>query len=144
MIKPYKKTITFADIWAFRPEEPTTHTAVPLINAVAEALYSTNMNECRKIAKALDVDGRVLQTIVKFELGMSFNELLHQYRFKQVSEYVAQNPDVRLEEVAHRFGYASYGSLWRFMQRIGGVTPNGEKSNAGPELWLQWRKQREQ
>lgn len=25
------------------------------------------------------------------------------------------------------------------MQRIGGVTPNGEKSQAGPELWLQWR-----
>lgn len=41
MIKPYKKTITFADIWAFRPEEPATHTAVLLINTVAAVEETT-------------------------------------------------------------------------------------------------------
>lgn len=41
MIKPYIKTVTFADIWAFRPEEPATHTAVPLINTVAAVEETT-------------------------------------------------------------------------------------------------------
>ena len=141
MIKTYPPSISFEDIWNFRPEESTTHTAVPIINVVAEALYSTNIIECKEIAKQMQIDSRLLNAVIKVEVGMPFSELLHQYRFKQVSEYVAANPEVKLDIVAKKFGYSSYSSLWRFMQRIGGVTPNGEKSQAGPELWLQWREQ---
>lgn len=142
MIKVYTPSISFEDIWNFRPEDPSTHTAVPIINVVAEALYTTNVIECGVIAKEMNVDSRLLNAVIKVETGMSFSELLHQYRFRQVREYVAANPDVKLDIVAKKFGYSSYSSLWRFMQRIGGVTPNGEKSQAGPELWLTWRENR--
>lgn len=143
MIKPYKPTITFDDIWAFSPEDSNTFTAVPVINAVAEVLCKTSVNECAKIAELLEVDSELLNKIVKFETGMRLKDLLHQYRFRQIVEYFQQNPAANLESVVHKFGYASYGSLWRFMQRFGGVTPKGEMSQAGPELWLQWRKNKE-
>lgn len=142
MIEPYKSSITFYDIWKYRPEDQETHTAVPVVNAVAKVLYRTSVNECGRIAEMLEIDGKVLSTIVKFETGIKLSDLLHQYRFRQVTEFVQQNPEAKLEDVAHRFGYASYGSLWRFMQRIGGVTPHGEKSQAGEELWLQWREEK--
>lgn len=142
MIKVYRPSTNFEDIWNFRPEDPSTHTAVPIINIVAEALYTTNVIECGKIAEQMQVDSRLLNAVIKVELGMPFSDLLHQYRFRQVTEYVAANPEVKLDVVAKKFGYSSYSSLWRFMQRIGGVTPNGEKSQAGPELWLTWRENR--
>lgn len=138
-IKPYEHTVTFDDVLNYRPDDAGTHTAVPLLNAVAEALYLTNSIEVKPIAEALKVDADLLSRIVKFELGMTMVEVLHQYRFHQVLEYVTAHPDERLESVAQRFGYSSYNTLWRFMQRIGGVTPDGKKSNAGQELWLTWR-----
>lgn len=142
MIEPYKPSITFYDIWKYRPEDQETHTAVPVVNAVAKVLYLTSVNECGRIAEMLQIDSKILNTIVKFETGIKLSDLLHQYRFRQVTEFVQQNTEAKLEDVAHRFGYASYGSLWRFMQRIGGVTPHGEKSQAGEELWLQWREEK--
>lgn len=141
MMKPYKPSVCFEDIWNYRPEDAKTFTAVPILNAVAEVLYSSSLNECKAIAAVLEVNDRLLNAVLKLEIGMSFSELLHTYRFKQVMEYVQANPDARLEVVAKRFGYSSYGSLWRFMQRIGGVRPNGEKSQAGQELWLKWREE---
>ena len=142
MVKPYTPSVQFSHIWEFRPSNVETYTRVPVINSLAEALYSTNINECKKIAEVISVDERVLNTIVKFEIGMSLHELLHEYRFRQISEYISTHKDENLENVAKQFGYSSYGSLWRFMQRIGGVTPNGEVSKARPELWLQMREER--
>lgn len=141
MVKTYPPSISFEDIWNYRPDNSSTFTTVPIINVVAEALYTTNIIECGEIAKQMQVDSRLLNAVIKVETGMPFSELLHQYRFRQVSEYVAANPDVKLDIIAMKFGYSSYRSLWRFMQRIGGVTPNGEKSNAGPERWLQLREE---
>lgn len=140
-INPYEHKVTVEEIWNYRPEDESTHTSVPILNAVAEALYSTNVIEVKTMAEGLQIDPDLLAKIVKFELGVKLVELLHQYRFRQVQEYVAANPDEGLDSVAHRFGYASYGSLWRFMQRIGSITPDGKKSNAGPELWLTWREE---
>lgn len=140
-IKPYEHKVIIEDIWNYRPEDESTHTSVPILNAVAEALYSTNIIEIKPLAEGLQIDPDLLSKIVKFELDIKLIDLLHQYRFRQVSEYVAANPKEPLETVAQRFGYSSYGSLWRFMQRIGGVTPDGKKSNAGPELWLTWREE---
>ena len=140
-IKPYEHKVTVDDIWNYRPEEEATHTPVPILNAVAEALYTTNLIEAKTIAEGLQIDPDLLAKIVKFELGVKLIDLIHQYRFRQVTDYVSANPKEPLEKVALRFGYSSYASLWRFMQRIGGVTPDGKKSNAGPELWLVWREE---
>lgn len=142
MVGPYIKSVDFSQIWKFRPNIVETYTPVPVLNSLAEALYSTNVNECKKIAELISVDEKVLNTIVKFEIGISLSQLLHEYRFKQIQEYISEHKDENMEEIAQKFGYASYGSLWRFMQRIGGVTPKGEVSKARPELWLQMREER--
>lgn len=141
VIKPYEHKVTLDDIWNYRPDDAATHTPIPILNSVAEVLYTTNLIEAKPMAEGLQIDPDLLAKIVKFELGVKLIDLIHQYRFRQVTEYVAANPQEPLERVAHRFGYASYSSLWRFMQRIGGVTPDGKKSHAGPELWLVWREQ---
>ena len=141
MIKPYEKKVTVEDILNYLPEDESTHTPVPMLNALAEALCSSNVIEARKLAKGLQIDASLLSATVKFELGVTLVDLLHQFRFRQVSEYVAAHPDEMLESVAQRFGYSSYNTLWRFMQRVGGVTPNGKKSHAGPERWLVWREE---
>ena len=138
-IKPYEPQHTPDDIWAYKSEDPSTHTRVPLLNAVAEALHHTNLISVTKIAEALHVDADYLSATVKLELGVPLVELLHQFRYRQVSIYVAANPNEALDSVARKFGYASYGSLWRFTQRYAGLTPRGEKSEAGDELWLVWR-----
>lgn len=142
MVGPYIKSVDFSQIWKFRPNIVETYTPVPVLNSLAEALYSTNVNECKKIAELISVDEKVLNTIVKFEIGISLSQLLHEYRFKQIQEYISEHTDENMEAIAQKFGYASYGSLWRFMQRIGGVTPKGEVSKARPELWLQMREER--
>jgi len=138
-IKPYERKYTPEDIWNYLPEDASTHMSVPLLNAVAEVLLTTNLNEVKAIAEGLKIEADLLSKIVKLELGISLVELIHQYRFRQVQEYVAANPEESLESVALRFGYSCYASLWRFMQRIGGVTPDGKMSKAGPELWIKWR-----
>lgn len=143
-IKPYEPKYTPDDIWAYNTEDTATHMNVPLLNAVAEALHHTNLNSVTKIGEALNVDADYLSATVKFELGVPLVELLHQFRFRQVRAYITANPDESLDKVAHRFGYASYGSLWRFTQRFAGMTPRGEKSEAGDELWLVWRERNKQ
>lgn len=100
MIKTYTPSISFEDIWNYRPDDSSTYTAVPIINVVAEALYSTNIIECGEIAKQMHVDSRLLNALIKVEMGIPFSELLHNYRFRQVSEYVAANQDVKLDIVA--------------------------------------------
>lgn len=140
MIKPYKPTVSFEDIWKFKTEDAKTYTAVPIVNAMADALYSTTIIECKTIAERMELEPKYLNIIMKVETGMTASELLHSYRFRQVIEYVKANPDEPMDAVAKRFGYSSYGSLWRFTQRIGGVNPDGKISMAGEELWVKWRK----
>lgn len=138
-IKPYEPQHTPDDVWAYNPEDPSTYMRVPLLNAVAEVLHLTNYITVNQIAEALHVEKDLLSALVKFELGVPLVELLHNFRYRQVRVYTAAHMDEPLDEIAHRFGYASYGSLWRFTQRYAGVTPRGEKSEAGDELWLVWR-----
>lgn len=110
-IKPYEPQHNPDDIWAYNSDEPSTFTHVPLLNAVAEVLHHTNLISVTKIAEALHVDADYLSATVKLELGVPLVELLHQFRYRQVCNYIAANPDESLDSVAHRFGYSSYGSL---------------------------------
>lgn len=139
-ITAYNNNITFEDVWNYRPDDPATYTAVPIVNAVTTVLLQTTANTVKDIADILEVNHLLLSSTIKFELGCTLIDLIHMYRYRQVSEYIAANPEESKNTVAHRFGYSSYGSLWRFTQRIAGMTPSGVPSEAGEELWLVWRK----
>lgn len=141
MTRPYKPIVTFDDIIAYRVDDVTTHTKSPIMNAVATALCETKAIWSSEIAKYLDVEVRALSGAVKLETGMSFIDLIRDYRLHQITEYIKQHPNENLDAVALANGYSSAGSLWRFFQRRSGNTPLGKKSEAGKELWLKWREE---
>lgn len=137
---PFTPVASFEQIFAYRPDNAETYLSSPLLNAVASVLYDTTVIRCKDIADILCVDERYLSHALIIELGMSLFDLLHKYRIEQIHQYIIDNPEKNLDQVAEAIGYSSRVSLWRFCQRKTGMTPLGEISNAGEELWLKWRK----
>lgn len=139
--KPYLPQSTFEQVLSYNSADPATFTASPLVNAVAEALHETLLIEAGQIADYLAVDRQKLSHALSLDLGMTLIEVVQLYRLHQVKQYVAEHPDEKLDDIAHACGYASAGSLWRFMQRKLGTTVRGEKSNAGPEYFNEMLKE---
>lgn len=138
--KPYLPLVTIEQVLNYNPADPATHTASPIVNAVAEALCQTHYIEAGEIAEYLDVDRTKLNHALSLDMGMPLIDVIHDYRLMQVRRTVTQNPDMKLEEVARLCGYSSAGSLWRFVQRKVGVTARGQKSLAGPEWFNEMSK----
>lgn len=130
---PYLPLATFEQVLSYNPADSATFTPSPIVNAVAEALHETLFIESGEIADYLEVDRVKLNHALSLDLGMTLIDVIHHYRLHQVQQYIEQHPNQKLDEVAHACGYASAGSLWRFMQRKLGTTARGEKSLAGPE-----------
>lgn len=131
--------VTFEQILAFRPNEPETHTASPIVNAVATILVETRTIRAGEVSDMLGVDQRSLTGALLISTGMNTLDLLRKYRLAEAQAYLKAHPDQSLEETAHALGYANYNALWRFLQRALGITPNGKQSKAGPERWKQIR-----
>lgn len=130
---PYLPVATFQQVINYIPGNAETYTASPIVNALAQALFQTQLIESKEIAEYLDVDARRLACAIQLDLGMKLIDVIQQYRINQVQQYTQEHPDATLTEVAHACGYASDDSLWRFFQRKLGTTVGGTKSNAGPE-----------
>ena len=139
---PYISGITYEQVWAYRPADPATYTPSPLVNAVANALYSTRYITANDIAEYLCIEERLLRAVVQVELGMTLSDLVHRYRIDQADQYIRVHPDQNLNQVAIAIGYSSDSTLWRFYQRMRKETPLGQKSQAHQELWLKWREER--
>lgn len=138
--KPYLPVANFEQVLAYRPDNPATYTASPLVNAVADALFCTHLIEAKDLAAYLDVDPQRLAAALRLEMGMPTVDVIQQYRLLQAMDYIKAHPDENLNTVAHAIGYASDSSLWRFFERKLGITPRGKKSEAGPELWNEMKK----
>lgn len=139
--KPYLPVATFQQVLDFVPGQPETYTTSPIVNAVAEALYSTKCIEGKELAEYLEVDNRKLGNALQLDLGMCLKDVVQNYRMHQVEVYRQANPEASMAQVAQACGYSSDGSLWRFFQRKLGTTAMGKKSEAGEELWLKWREE---
>ncbi len=137
--KPYLPAATLQQVIDYVPGQPETYTASRLVNAVAEALYETKCIESKELAEYLAVDARKLAYAIQLEMGMRLIDVIQKYRIHQVEAYIEEHPDAKLDDVAKAFGYANDSTLWRFFQRKLGLTVRGEKSNAGPEMWLKMR-----
>lgn len=140
--KPFLPVATFEQVLSYIPGQPETFTASPLVNAVADALYSTKCIESKELAEYLAVDARKLAYAVQLEMGMKLIDVIHNYRIHQIEEYYKANLDAKLDDVAKTFGYSCDSTLWRFFQRKLGKTVTGKKSEAGQELWLKMRENR--
>lgn len=135
IIKAYRPVATFEQVLSYSPDDVTTHTVSPLVNAVCDVLCLTKCIEAAEVAKVLDVEQRKLTVALQLDLGMTLVEVIHQYRLHQILKYVGEHPDASRQEVANLFGYASRNSLWRFVERKCGTTADGTPSQAKKEEW---------
>lgn len=137
---PYLPAATFQQVIEYMPDQVETHTASPIVNAVAEALHNTLIIESQGIAEYLTVDERKLAGAIQLDLGMRLIDVIHQFRIHQIQQYRIDHPDEPLDAVARACGYASDSTMWRFFQRKMGTTATGRKSHAGPERFDEMRK----
>lgn len=134
-IKPYLPVATFEQVLAYCPDDASTHTASPLVNAVCNVLCLTKCIEAGEVAKLLGLDRDRLTIALQLDLGMTLVEVVQQYRLQQILQFVNEHPDAPRDEVAKHFGYASRNSLWRFVERKCGTTVSGTPSHAKKEEW---------
>ena len=130
MIQPYKPSITLLDLLYYNPEDPSTHTPSPLINALAEILQLTKLRDAQQIAGLLEVDKLKLSHAIELETEMSLKVLITQFRLTQIKVYMAEHPERSSLEVAKYFDFPSKHAFWRFFQTNTGETPEGKKSDA--------------
>lgn len=130
---PYRPIATFEQVYAYDPQDAATHTASPLVNAVADALHTTKLIECKEIARHLEVDERKLSNALELELGLNLKELMDRYRIKQILDYITDNPDYTTEQLAEAIGYTSVPGITRFMYTKLGLTPCGRQAHRGPD-----------
>lgn len=132
---PFLPVATLDDVLDYQPQDPTTHTPSPLVNAVAEALYKTKYHDAGQVADYLELDRRKLTAALQIELGLSLQELIIEYRLHRIQQYIEQHPDATLDKVAASNGYSSDSAIWRLFFRRLGTTPSGETSTGNKEEW---------
>ena len=126
---PYRPIATFEQVYTYNPSDASTHTASPLVNAVADALHTIKPIECKDIANHLEVDEHKLSSAIELELGLTLKTLMEQYRIKQIQDYIIENPEYTTEQLAEAIGYSSVAGITRFMNTKLGLTPGGRKTH---------------
>lgn len=134
---PFLPIATLQEVLAYNPSDASTHTASPLVNAVAEVLYSTHVIEASELAELLSLDQRKLSGALQIELGMSLRDVIKHYRIHAIQTYISQHPEATLQEVARENGYASDNAIWRLFLRHLGTTPNGTESTSEKLEWIE-------
>lgn len=138
-IKPLLPFVSLEQILSYRTDQPDTYTSSPLVNAVCDAIIATHSIEAKELSEYLQVDGRKLSSALQLITGLSLHTLLQEYCLNAMQQCVAEHPDWTLNQVAQHIGYANAMTLWRFSQRATGMTPTGQKSQAGTERWTELR-----
>ncbi len=128
--KPYLPEITLQDILAFNPDDEQTYTSSRLVNAVAQILCDSNTREIKDFAERLQLDKRHISIVIEMETGMTFKNLIVQYRLTKIKEYMSQHQEETYTSIAERFGFSSPHAFWRFFQTYTGETPDGVKSES--------------
>lgn len=141
MKKHYPHQATFEQIVAFDPNRQETFTPSPLVNAIAEVLFTTQVRRCSQIADILGIESRALCVAFKVETGLLLDDVVADYRLHRAQQFIAENPDMDIQSVAKACGYANGNTLWHAFQRKLGTTPTGKKSEAREERYLIIRKQ---
>lgn len=132
---PFLPIATLQQVLAYNPSDASTHTASPLVNAVAEVLYNTHVIEAQALADCLQLDQRKLSGALQIELGMSLRDVIKHYRIHAIRTYICQHPEATLSQVAKQNGYASDNAIWRLFLRHFGTTPSGTESTSDRTEW---------
>ncbi len=127
---PYLPEITLQDILAFNPDDEQTYTSSRLVNAVAQILCDSNTREIKDFAERLQLDKRHISIVIVMETGMTFKNLIVQYRLTKIKEYMSLHQNETYTHIAELFGFSSPHAFWRFFQTHTGETPEGVKSES--------------
>lgn len=139
----YTPQATFEQIVAYRPDDPSTHTVSLLVNAVAAELFTTTVIDCKTLARSMQVDERKLASAILLETGMPLRDIINKYRVLQFQNFRTSHPDQDFtpDQIAQALGYSSAKSISRLLNTHLRLTPTGRPCNAGPDTYLQRRKE---
>lgn len=139
----YQKQATFEQILAYRPEDVKTHTPSPIVNALADTLYTTKLIECVEVAEHLGVEYQLLTAAVRLETGLYLKDIIQQYRLAQLDAFRSEHADKEytVDEMAHALGYANGKSIARFLRTKKGETVRGRHSIAEKDNYVKMRSQ---
>lgn len=124
---PYKPVATLDEVMGYQPENPSTHTKSPLVNAVIEALLALPKIAPGIVAKYLALDRYALSKAMTIELGMTLSELVIQFRIKRHEEYRRQHPEASSDELARAAGFEDRRGYAQFRDSLNGVHRDGDR-----------------
>lgn len=139
----YQKQATLEQILAYRPEDEKTHTPSPIVNALADTLYTTKLIECVEVAEHLGVEYQLLTAAIRLETGLYLKEIIQQYRLAQLDAFRAEHADKEytVDEMAQALGYANGKSISRFLRTKRGETARGNHAMAEKDNYVKMRSQ---
>lgn len=91
-------------------------TGIEVLDAIIEGLASTNVKHPATFAKAMDVPVVPLSSTVFVLTGMTFRELIHQYRLRQIEDLI-EKTQLTPDEIAQRTGFSGGDTIAHFLQR---------------------------
>lgn len=137
----YLPVANMEQILAYRPDDASTFTASPLVNALSNVLYSTKLFECNAIAGYMGLDPRKFASAISIETGMNLSDIVDTYRTSQLQAFLTEHPDhdYTIDELAEALGYSSGRSIYRFVRAQTGRTVKGRTSVASPDSFVKVR-----
>lgn len=87
-----------------------------------EIFKNDNLNR-KQIAVALGTNENYIQTAIRlYTNGMTVSDYINSYRIKCACEYIEENPDVKVVEIAYACGFANRDTFYKTFERIMHVT----------------------
>lgn len=75
------------------------------------------------IAEYLNLTPKYCSTLFKKLSNYNFKEYLNQYRIEKAQEFLKENPDMRISDLAILVGFNSSNSFIRVFDKYTGITP---------------------
>ncbi len=110
-------------------------TGVRLLDQVGRVLAEIPVTLSGKIAEALQMDAKELNTAVKTLCGVSMHELLEMYLLRKAKRLIEHADKLDVGEVAEECGFSSSAAFGTFFERKTGKTPVEWKTGKKPYNW---------
>lgn len=96
-----------------------------------DQIYSNPSLGLQDIAEKLTISPNYISTIVNSQAGMSFTDLVNQYRHEMIKEML-QNPhftNYKIMAIALEAGFNSKSNFYKYFKSVEGVTPTEYRKN---------------
>ena len=88
-----------------------------------EEIFKNDSLNRRQIAVALGTNENYIQTAIRlYTNGMTVSDYINSYRIRCACEYIEENPDVKVIEIAYACGFANRDTFYKTFERIMHVT----------------------